>query len=87
MVFLVPDLDEYAGGVRGFLFPFTESAPGPLVRESDEVVEQVRDVAVLAAHWSAELAAFNATYNPWQDGQAAARVADRILDLLGTTDN
>jgi CDP-glycerol glycerophosphotransferase (TagB/SpsB family) len=85
MVFLVPDLDDYAGGVRGFLFPFTESAPGPLVRESDEVVEQVRDVAALAERWSAELAAFNATYNPGQDGQAAARVAEQILELLGPT--
>ncbi len=86
MVFLVPDIDDYAGGVRGFLFPFTESAPGPLVRESDEVVEQVRDVAALAARWSAELAAFNATYNPWQDGRAAGRVTDQILDLLGAGD-
>jgi CDP-glycerol glycerophosphotransferase (TagB/SpsB family) len=82
MVFLVPDLDDYAGGVRGFLFPFTESAPGPLVRDSDEVVEQVRDVAALTRRWSAELAGFNAAYNPWQDGHAAVRVADRIQGLL-----
>ena len=83
MVFLVPDLDDYAGGVRGFLFPFAESAPGSLVRGTEEVAEQVRDVAALAERWSTELAAFNATYNPWQDGHAAGRVADRILGLLG----
>jgi CDP-glycerol glycerophosphotransferase (TagB/SpsB family) len=86
MVFLVPDLDDYAGGVRGFLFPFAESTPGPLVRETEEVVDQVRDVAALAERWSADLAAFNATYNPWQDGHAAGRVADQILDLLGGGD-
>ena len=44
MVFLVPDLEDYTGGVRGFLFPFTDTAPGPLVRTTDEVVAQVRDV-------------------------------------------
>src|SRR5690606_5163798 len=31
MVFFVPDLDEYEGRLRGFLFDFEESAPGPIL--------------------------------------------------------
>ncbi|MEZ5191710.1 MAG: CDP-glycerol glycerophosphotransferase family protein [Nocardioides sp.] len=34
MVFLVPDLAEYAATTRGFLYPFEESAPGPLVTDN-----------------------------------------------------
>ena len=35
MLFLVPDLATYTGGVRGFLYPFEESAPGPLLDTAD----------------------------------------------------
>ncbi|CUR54433.1 exported hypothetical protein [metagenome] len=82
MVFLVPDLTSYAGGVRGFLFPFTESAPGPLVSSTDEVVEQVRDVAALRARTATEVAEFDARFNPWQDGRCSQRVVDRLLSVM-----
>ncbi len=82
MVFLVPDLDDYTGGVRGFLFPFPDTAPGPMVRTTDEVVAQVRDVPSLAAGWAGRIADFDAAYNPHQDGHAAARMLDAILALL-----
>ncbi len=82
MVFLVPDLDDYTSGVRGFLFPFAETAPGPLVGTTDEVVAHVRDVPTLAATWVGRIADFDAAYNPHQDGLAAARMLDAILALL-----
>lgn len=82
MVFLVPDLEDYTSGVRGFLFPFTESAPGPLVRTTDEVVGLVRDVPALAAAWAGEIADFDTRMNPYQDGQAASRFVD-ALERLG----
>jgi CDP-glycerol glycerophosphotransferase (TagB/SpsB family) len=82
MVFLVPDLEDYTAGVRGFLFPFTETAPGPLVRSTDEVVAQVRDVPALAAAWSDRVRGFDEQFNPWQDGHAAERMVDAILALL-----
>jgi CDP-glycerol glycerophosphotransferase (TagB/SpsB family) len=80
MVFLVPDLADYASG-RGFLFPFADTAPGPLVSTTGEVIERLRDVAALAAEWSERIHAFDAAYNPHQDGHAAARLLDAILTL------
>jgi CDP-glycerol glycerophosphotransferase (TagB/SpsB family) len=76
MVFLVPDLEDYTGGVRGFLFPFTDTAPGPLVSTTDEVVAQVRDVPALSATWAERVRAFDNRFNPWQDGQASSRFVD-----------
>ena len=78
MVFLVPDLERYAGTGRGFLYPFTDSAPGPLVASTDEAVALLRDLPGLAAAHADDLARFNATYNPDQDGHAAARVVDHL---------
>jgi CDP-glycerol glycerophosphotransferase (TagB/SpsB family) len=78
MVFLVPDLQEYARGSRQFLFPFEDSAPGPFVHDTAGVVQQLLD-PTLAKRYADEIAAFNARYNPWQDGRAAARVVDALL--------
>lgn len=82
MVFLVPDLADYTAGVRGFLFPFEDSAPGPLVATTDEVVALVRDVPALAAAWSERVRDFDARFNPHQDGHASARMVDAILGLV-----
>jgi CDP-glycerol glycerophosphotransferase (TagB/SpsB family) len=79
MVFLVPDLEEYAGANRGFLFPFTDSAPGPLAATTDEVVELLRDLPALSTAWAPALVRFNATYNAHQDGRATARVVDHLV--------
>ena len=38
MVFLVPDLARYERDVRGFLYDFRSSAPGPLLDDTDGVV-------------------------------------------------
>jgi CDP-glycerol glycerophosphotransferase (TagB/SpsB family) len=78
MVFLVPDLEEYARGSRQFLFPFEDSAPGPFVHDTAGVVQQLLDPTLAKRH-ADEIAAFNARYNPWQDGHAAARVVDALL--------
>jgi CDP-glycerol glycerophosphotransferase len=82
MVFLVPDLADYTAGVRGFLFPFAETAPGPLVATTEEVVAQVRDVAALSDEWGQRIRSFDQRFNPHQDGHAAARMLDAILALL-----
>ena len=86
MVFLVPDLEDYRSGVRGFLFPFTDSAPGPLVRTTEEVVSHVRDAGRLANACAGSVADFNARYNPWQDGSATARFVDLLEQRLGSAD-
>lgn len=82
IVFLVPDLEAYAGDARGFLHPFEESAPGPFVTDTAGVVAQVRDVDELLRRHRGELGAFNHRFNRHHDGLAATRVVDTILSLL-----
>jgi CDP-glycerol glycerophosphotransferase len=79
MLFLVPDLGDYTGGVRGFLFPFEESAPGPLLQDTDGVVAALRDLPGVAAEHAEAYRAFNARFNHLQDGRAARRVVDRFF--------
>jgi len=74
MIFLVPDLADYTGGVRGFLFDYADTAPGPMVDTADEVVERLRDLPALTAEYADARAAFHEKYNYWMDGHAAERV-------------
>lgn len=79
MVFCVPDLERYTR-TRGFLYDFRDTAPGPLLRTTDEVVEALRDLPALAATYGPDIAAFNARFNAFQDGHASARVVAALLD-------
>jgi CDP-glycerol glycerophosphotransferase (TagB/SpsB family) len=83
MIFLVPDLDDFSGTSRGFLFPFLDSAPGPLVEDTELVIDHLHDVARLQQRYGDRIEAFNETYNPHQDGQAAQRAVAALLHLRG----
>jgi CDP-glycerol glycerophosphotransferase (TagB/SpsB family) len=83
MVFLVPDLGDYTGGTRGFLYDFPGSAPGPLVGSTAEVVAALSDLDGVAADHAEAYRTFNTTYNYLNDGHAAERVVDHFFRDLG----
>ena len=82
MVFLVPDLDSYTRQTRGFLYDFAESAPGPFVDTTAEVVDALTDLPGLRARWAPQIEAFNASYNRLADGAAARRVVAEFFAPL-----
>jgi len=78
MFFLVPDLERYRGELRGFYFDLVERAPGPVVRTQDELVAAIEDVD--PSLFADAYARWRATFNARDDGHAAERVVNRILD-------
>lgn len=80
MYFLVPDLDHYRGQLRGFYFDLAERAPGPLVRTQEELAAALEDQGHEAV-FAERYAAWRRQFNSRDDGHAAERVVDRILDL------
>ncbi|TDB84382.1 glycosyltransferase [Actinomadura sp. KC216] len=79
MVFFTYDLERYRDHVRGFYFDFDAEAPGPLLSTSQEVMDALREPGALDAGYREVRAAFAARYCPHDDGHAAARVLDRVL--------
>lgn len=79
MYFLVPDIEHYRGTLRGFYFDLGERAPGPLVRTQDELVAALADSGHVA-RYAERYAAWQRQFNALDDGGAARRVVDRILD-------
>ncbi|TDC53214.1 CDP-glycerol:glycerophosphate glycerophosphotransferase [Actinomadura sp. KC345] len=79
MVFFTYDLERYRDHVRGFYFDFDAEAPGPMLSTSAEVVDALRDPGALDTGFRDARAAFAARYCPHDDGHAASRVLDRVL--------
>ncbi|WP_165975322.1 CDP-glycerol glycerophosphotransferase family protein [Actinomadura rubrisoli] len=84
MLFYTYDLERYRDHVRGFYFDFEAEAPGPLLSTSPEVIEALREPAALDTGFRAARAAFAARYCPHDDGLAASRVLDRVLQDVPT---
>jgi CDP-glycerol glycerophosphotransferase len=80
MYFLVPDLDHYRGQLRGFYFDLADRAPGPLVRTQDELAAALDDPDHVVTY-AERYAAWRRQFNTRDDGHAARRVVDRLLDL------
>ncbi len=79
MIFLVPDLATYTGSVRGFLYDFASSAPGPLLDTPEEVVAALKDLPSVERDYAAAYETFHQTYNYLQDGKAAERVVSAFF--------
>ncbi len=79
MLFLVPDLATYTGSVRGFLYDFAPSAPGPLLDTPDQVVAALRDLAGVEQEYAEAYEAFHRRFNYLQDGHATTRVVSRFF--------
>ena len=79
IVYSAPDLEAFAGTVRGFYFDLAPVAPGPLTRSLDELTEALTDLPGVTEAYAERYAEFRATYCSLEDGHAT----DRVLDLLG----
>lgn len=78
MYFLVPDMEHYRGELRGFYFDLAAHAPGPVVRTQDELIAALREGD--PSRYAAAYSTWRKKFNPRDDGRAAERVVDRILD-------
>jgi CDP-glycerol glycerophosphotransferase len=79
MLFFTYDLERYRDQLRGFYFDFEADAPGPLLRGASDVIDAVRDIDQVAKSYRGAYDAFTSRYCSLDDGQAAARVVDRLL--------
>ncbi|HEU5267916.1 MAG TPA: CDP-glycerol glycerophosphotransferase family protein, partial [Jatrophihabitans sp.] len=80
MIFYTPDLDHYSDVLRGFYFDLPADAPGPVVTTREQLLDAVRDAPRAADKYAERYAAWRAKFTPFDDGHAAERVVQRMLD-------
>jgi CDP-glycerol glycerophosphotransferase len=83
LLFLTPDLEYYQKDLRGTYFDLAAEAPGPLLRSTGEVAEALTGLDSVVAEHAGAYQGFRDRYCPAEQGHAAARVVDRIVESLG----
>ncbi len=74
------DLEHYRTTLRGFNFDLEEKAPGPLLADSESLIEAVRNADAVGEQHKEARAAFRAEFCDLDDGRATERVVDRMLE-------
>lgn len=75
MIFYVYDLDNYRDKLRGFYFDFEATAPGPLVKTTDEVITEIKALDSSETNF----ASFYDKFCSLEDGGAARRVVEKVF--------
>ena len=83
MIFLVPDLEQYQETSRGGMFAYEPTAPGPLVRTTNEVVAAAEDLPAVRRDYAEAYQAFRAEFLDLEDGHAAERLVDQVFMVEG----
>ncbi|MFI8085993.1 CDP-glycerol glycerophosphotransferase family protein [Kitasatospora sp. NPDC086009] len=85
VLFFTYDLEHYRDTLRGFYFDFEAQAPGPLIPTSCHLLDALRGLADdrsrPPAGYRERYRAFRDTHCRLDDGGAARRVVDRMLQL------
>ncbi|CAM3981093.1 CDP-glycerol:glycerophosphate glycerophosphotransferase [Mesobacillus zeae] len=79
ILFYTYDLDKYRDQLRGFYIDFENEAPGPLLRTSDEVIDNIINIDQVIKDKALAYAAFYEKFCSWHDGKATEKVVKRVL--------
>lgn len=79
-IFYMYDLDAYGSEIRGFYIDLDE-LPGPIVQTEDELVEAIKN-AQTDRSYDEKYKRFNDKFNYLDDGQAARRVTEVLIEEL-----
>lgn len=79
MLFFVYDIENYRDRLRGFYFDFEASAPGPLVKTTDEVIREIKAQEEKGFVPDENSAAFYEQFCGLEDGHASQRVIEKVL--------
>ncbi|APC49685.1 CDP-glycerol--glycerophosphate glycerophosphotransferase [Virgibacillus halodenitrificans] len=79
MLFYVYDIEDYRDNLRGFYFDFETSAPGPLVKTTKGLIDEIKQIDKYGFVPSKETEKFNSKFCSLEDGHASERVAEKVF--------
>lgn len=78
ILFFTYDLDKYRDKVRGFYFNIETHAPGPIVKDTDQVLEEIKRINSGQHQLSPSFEKFYQKFCYLEDGHATERVSKAI---------
>lgn len=79
MLFFTYDLERYASVLRGFYFDFEAVVPGPLLKESNQVIDYITDITANSKQYADKYKVFQERFCSLDDGKASQRVIDALF--------
>lgn len=79
MIFYVYDIEDYRDNLRGFYFDFEKKAPGPLVKRTDEIIEEVKKLEKRNFVPFETTETFYKQFCYLEDGHASERVVKEVF--------
>lgn len=80
MIFFTYDLEHYRDNLRGFYMDFEKEAPGPLVGTNEQLVRSILNIEDVKKDYQLKYSKFIEKYCEFEEGTAAEKVVDIILD-------
>lgn len=79
ILFYVYDYEKYAGILRGFYLDMKKDLPGPLLKDSEDVLNALKNLDIVKQKYASRYEAFSKRFNEWEDGSATKRVVDQVF--------
>lgn len=86
MIFFAYDLEKYRDLLRGFYIDMEKELPGPIVYDTQGVIDAVRTSDCWMEERKEQYEAFYERFCAWEDGNAAERVVEALLGEKGADD-
>lgn len=80
MLFYVYDIDTYRDQLRGFYIDFEKEAPGPLVKSTESLVEEIKKIENNSAPKLESIEKFHERFCALEDGGASERVVKELFE-------
>ena len=85
MFFYTYDLERYRDELRGWYFDFEKEAPGPLSRDTESLINDIKDLSEGgqgSLKWLEKRRAFKERFAGFEDGHASERTARKLETFL-----
>ena len=79
MVFYTYDYEDYVRDERGTYLDLPDIAPGPIVEDTEGLIEALREVEATPEKWADRYAVFRERFCEYETGHASQDVVDRFL--------
>ncbi|WP_117168454.1 CDP-glycerol glycerophosphotransferase family protein [Paraliobacillus sediminis] len=79
MLFFVYDIDEYKDNLRGFYFDFEKEAPGPLIKTTGSLIDEINAIKENDFVTSTDLDLFYQKFCYLEKGESTKKVVDEVF--------
>jgi CDP-glycerol glycerophosphotransferase len=79
MIFYTYDFDDYSENLRGLYVDFQKEAPGPIVYDTDTIIENIKNIDKHYETYKDRIEAFISKYLTYENGESCKKVVKAFL--------